>query len=213
MMNKLSKTLAVGALALSAASAQATLVEVSFTGDNIIADGGLCSSMACTGGTGWSSIGTVSNLSNWRTADRVSLDLGPGTYWFAWSVENSGNNGPSNPAGFLAEILWDGYVNSSSSGWDVSTNNRSSWRAATEYGANGGTNVWTNANGGNPIDGISTSANWLWSQYNSSNEMFSSGWFRTSITIAEATAVPEPGTLALFGLGLLGAGFARRRKS
>ena len=28
----------------------------------------------------------------------------------------------------------------------------------------------------------------------------------------ETVAVPEPGTLALFGLGLMGLGFARRRK-
>lgn len=34
-----------------------------------------------------------------------------------------------------------------------------------------------------------------------------------NITTADATAVPEPGTLALFGLGLLGLGVTRRRKS
>ena len=33
------------------------------------------------------------------------------------------------------------------------------------------------------------------------------------VGISDVQAVPEPGTLALFGLGLLGLGMTRRRKS
>jgi hypothetical protein len=37
-------------------------------------------------------------------------------------------------------------------------------------------------------------------------------WNISGDAVAPTTAVPEPGTLALFGLGLAGLGFARRRK-
>ena len=37
--------------------------------------------------------------------------------------------------------------------------------------------------------------------------------FRGSLTYVGGTSVPEPGTLALFCIGLAGLGFARRRKA
>ena len=77
---------------------------------------------------------------------------------------------------------------------------RVNWTSATEYGSNGGSNIWTNNNGGNPVSGISTNANWLWTSGKDN-----AAYFRTSVK------VPEPGTLALLGLGLAGLGMSRRR--
>jgi hypothetical protein len=37
--------------------------------------------------------------------------------------------------------------------------------------------------------------------------------FRYTVNVVDATSVPEPGTLALFGLGFAGLGFARRRRA
>ncbi|MCB1845703.1 MAG: PEP-CTERM sorting domain-containing protein [Halioglobus sp.] len=165
--------------------------------------------MSCMDGTGWSSLGSTPNLSDWRASDSVSLDLDAGTYWFAWRVSNVIPGGSSNPAGLLAEILWSGGSNVSSSAWEVS-DDHSNWSAATSYGSNGGANIWTSVNGG-PVAGIGTDANWLWTSYNNNIEMDNTAWFRTSVTISQVQ-VPEPGTLALLGLGLAGIGFSRRRK-
>ena len=38
------------------------------------------------------------------------------------------------------------------------------------------------------------------------------GWSKVAFE-TERVQVPEPGTLAIFGLGLVGLGFARRRKA
>ena len=107
-----------------------------------------------------------------------------------------------------AEILWDGNANYSSSDWEIYNAVNGNFLAyATEYGFNGASNIWTNVNGGAAVSGISTNANWI---YTANNFEFADeyAWIRTSITV-----VPEPSIIALFGLGLLGLGFARRKKA
>jgi hypothetical protein len=38
-------------------------------------------------------------------------------------------------------------------------------------------------------------------------------WGRYTVNVVDEVTVPEPGTLALFGLGLAALGFARRRRA
>ncbi len=191
--------------------ANADPITLTFTADNIVTTGGLCINMNCQAGDPWSSLGAVPNLNNWTVADSVTVDLGAGTHWFVWYVDNVGQGSATNPAGLLAEIVWGGGTNASSSAWEVTTNvnNPGSWVAATSYGNNGGNNIWTNNLGG-PVAGISGDAEWLWTRRNFSREMNQFAAIRTSVTIV--TAVSEPGTLALLGLSLLAIGYAGRRR-
>lgn len=192
------------------AAAHAIPITINMTADNIIASGGLCASSACSGSTGWSALGTnTTYFNNWQRSSSVILDLGAGTHHFAWQITNSGSPSSGNPAGLLAEILWDSGANYSSSAWEIfnaSTGNLI--EQAREYGANGGNNIWRNVNGG-PVNGITTNANWIYTSNNFQNAP-SSAWIRTSITIAE---VSEPATMAMMAIGLALVGVARRKQA
>ena len=207
MRNFLKKTSAALIVTLaSAGAANAVPITINMTADNVVASGGLCFDATCTGGTDWTTLGTIPNAGNWRVSDTVVLDLAPGTYWFAWEVANFENPSSDNPAALLAEILWDGNANYSSSGWEVYDVSTGAFIAnATSYGSNGAPNIWTSVNGG-PVSGISSSANWI---YTANNFAYAdpSAWFRTSITV-----VPEPTILTLLGMSLLGFGLARLRR-
>lgn len=189
------------------ASAHAVPVTINMTADNIIFSGGLCADASCQSGTvGWS--GLV-NADNWTQSDSQVFDLSVGTYSFAWQVNNVGGASNGNPAALLAEILWDGNANYSSSSWEVYDQSTGNFLAnATEYGLNGGANIWNDVNGG-PVAGISTNANWIYTMNNFA-DVDSSAWIRTSITV---TAVPEPAVLGLFGLGLIGLAVTRRKRA
>ncbi|HHI94022.1 MAG TPA: PEP-CTERM sorting domain-containing protein [Gammaproteobacteria bacterium] len=196
-------------------SAHAVPVTINMTADNIASVGGLCADASCRSGTGWNALngGPLGNSRrDWRQSDSLTVDLDAGTYYFAWRVRNIGRASRSNPAGLLAEILWDGGANYSSSDWEVFNRNTGVFLAnATDYGLNGGANIWTNANGGNPVAGISTNASWIYTANNFANAD-RAAWFRTSITIAP-TSVPEPGALGLFGIGLIGLAMVRRKRT
>lgn len=210
MKGFLNKSVAAAVLSVGmVAGAQAIPVTINMTGDNLVASGGLCFTSACTGGVGWSAYGSTANLGDWTVSTSMALDLAVGTHSFAWNIQNYGGSSSGNPAALLAEILWDGGANYSSSAWEVySINTGALIENATEYGANGGANIWSSVLGG-AVSGISTDANWIYGSANYQNAP-SSLWLRTSITIAE---VSEPATLALFGLGLLGLGMVRRKNN
>ena len=158
------------------------------------------------------------NSGNWRIADSATLNLGTGSYQLIFRVQNIGTGSSSNPAGLLAEISGTGVSGDllSSTSWDYALASGSdpadfnslSWAAASVYGNNGGSNIWTGANGGNPITGISTSAQWIWSSPNFTASMDPELYLRAGITV-----VPEPTTMTLLALAGAGALLRRRRKA
>ncbi len=200
-MKTIFKVIASATFALSMlANTQAAVINVSMTADNTVS-GGVCADSSCTSiVSNWSDFGTMSNSTNWKSSDSVTFNLAPGTYSFAWLVENAGRNSSGNPAALLAEYSVDGSVVSSSSDWELFDNTTGAFIAsATEYGANGQSGViWTNANGG-PIAGISASANWIYSANNFA-DADRSVWLRTTVDVP-STNVSAPSMLALFALG------------
>ncbi len=93
------------------------------------------------------------------------------------------------------------------SGWEIFDSGDGAFIAnATEYGLNGGANIWGDAIGG-PVGGISGNASWIYTA-NNFETADAAAYIRTSIYIG----VPEPATLSLLGIGLLAIGFMRRRR-
>lgn len=195
--------LAVFTLTLSA-GAFAIPVTIDYTADNAVLQGYVCTDSTCTTADSVFADGSEANANDWTNADTAVLDLAPGTYWIGFIARNfiEPPPGPGNPAGILAQILWQGFSNVSSSAWDVTTD-LASWTSATQWAQNG-TGVW----GGNLLGEISSDAHWLWNNVNFSSDTLPNLGFRTSITV-----VPEPGTLGLLGLGLLGLVTTRRRRA
>jgi hypothetical protein len=200
-------------------------VNVTYTGDNIIGafyqDGSSPISIIPP---------VINNWNNWQVADTATLSLPLyDTFQLIFEVQNDNINYPNgngNPAAFLAQISGVGVHGQllTSVQWEYAIDTGTvpgdfdslSWIAATSYGNNGGSNIWTSVHGG-PITGISTSAQWIWAEYNYAdladpNLAYNKLWIRGVID-----TIPEPTTLIIWslfcGLGIIFAKWQRRRKT
>jgi hypothetical protein len=177
---------------------------------------------------------------DWQTPVTLSATLAPNETYFIEIIGTNWNTttgypqyGPgtspsgNNPNALLGSfsLVGGGYVFSSNLSTTLLTNtatfsgvgasNNTSWTdpigsPTQSYGTNGGNNIWTSAHGG-PIAGISTSAQWIWSDPDNMNYAD----FVTGLQfVGNVNPTPLPGALPLLAGGLGFIGFvANRRKN
>ncbi|MES2316974.1 MAG: PEP-CTERM sorting domain-containing protein [Pseudomonadota bacterium] len=142
---------------------------------------------------------------DWTTTFTNSTNLIAGTTYFLHLYAHD----QGGIAGFLGDFSLTGGGHQFANGLTSMTTNTTNWMGNTTgfgspYGAVGSLGVDGVSPWGNRPN-IADSATWIWVGNADTNN---DAYFTTTIT-----AVPEPTTVAMFGLGLLALGAARRRSA
>jgi len=225
-MKKMTRNLvAMTLLAATSGAVQAVPVTMTFTADNFMLSQNNYSNDYVGGSVLSGGVAGI-GAGDWKTLQTTMVDLAPGSYYAHFFTMDgitdnlATPNQPLGKRGFIGTIEVQGVTIASDSHWqscDAPTSiaqaayqsqclNLSTWSPSTELGSYGDAPWGTTVAGGALAFGSPHDAKWIWSDANGQRKM---NTFRVAFNVA---AVPEPSILALFGLGILGLGFASRRK-
>lgn len=207
MTNTIKKlTMILVSACLPMASANATLLT-----SNINMDNSFVVYVSTDNSTAGTSFGSGNN---WPSTITDSTTLTTGVDYYLHVLGNDAGG----IAGFLGEFSLSGADHVFSNSTTSLLTNTTDWVASLSGfdGTYSTTMTDLGANGVSPwgtIGAVDSSARWIWAgDANTVNVAYFSASI-TAVPQAATTSVPEPGTIALFGLGLAGLGFARRKKA